>query len=147
MSYESDPAELGVGKRYGPLHLGGSNGKKGTGGSDDEVVFFVTTEELTADDAQAISIPPYSEVVSVWYKVDDAFGTGDAFDIDLGGNSILATGTPVSVAVAGIFDPALHATAGNIQTGATAEDLVIDTALIDNGALGSMKVVVTIKQL
>lgn len=145
MAYESDPAGLGVGKRYGPLHLGGSNGKKGTGGSDDEAVFFVTTEELTADDAQAISVPPYSEVVSVWYKVDDAFGTGDTFDIDLGGNSILAAAAPVSAA--GIFDPALNATAANIQTGATAEDLVLDTTLIDNGALGTAKIVVTIKQL
>lgn len=145
MSYESDPAGLGVGKRYGPLGLGGSNGKKNTGGSDDEVVFFVTTEELTADDAQVISVPPYSEVVSVWYKVDDAFGTGDTFAVTLGGNAITAAVN--SVATAGIFDPALHATAANIQTGATAEDLSLDTALIDDGALGTAKIVVTIKQL
>lgn len=145
MSYESDPAGLGVGKRYGPLNLGGSNGVKSTLGSDDEYVFFVTTEELSADAAQTFEVPPYSEVVSTWYKVDDAFGTGDTFALTLGGNVITAAVNPVSAA--GIFDPTIHATAANIQTGATAETLALDTALIDNGALGTAKIVVTIKQL
>ncbi len=145
MAYETNPGGLGVGKRYGPLNLGGSNGKKNTTGSDDEAVFFVTTEELSADAAQVISVPPYSEVVSVWYKVDDAFGAGDTFALTLGGNVITAAVNPVSAA--GIFDPALHATAANIQTGATAEDLALDTALINDGALGTAKIVVTLKQV
>ena len=145
MSYESDPAGLGVGKRYGPLHLGGSNGKKGTFGSTDEYVFFVTSEELEADSAQTLTVPPYSEVIGVWVKVDDAFTTGDDLEVDLGGNPITAAIIPV--AAAGIFDPTLHATAANIQTGATSEVLSLDTALITGGVQGSCKIVVTIKQL
>lgn len=147
MTYESDPAGLGVGKRYGPLHLGGMEGKRKTYGDTDEYVFDLTTEEIDASGAQSFSVPPYSEVVAIWYKVDDAFGTGDVIDITLGGNSILSGGTPVSVATAGIFDPALHATAANIQTGATAEALTIDTSGVDDGAVGSARVTVQIKQL
>jgi len=145
MTYEVNPGGLGVGKRYGPLNLGGSNGKKGTFGSHDEAIFFITTEELSADAAQTIEVPPYSEIVSVWYKVSDAFGTGDTMAITLGGNPITAAVMPVSAA--GIFDPALHATAGNIQTGATPEVLSLDSALINDGALGVAKVVVTVKQI
>lgn len=145
MTYEVNPAGLGVGKRYGPLNLGGSNGKKGTAGSDDEAVFFMATEELSADAAQVISVPPYSEVVSVWYKVDDAFGAGDTFAVTLGGNAITAAVNAVSAV--GIFSPALHATAANIQTGAASEDLVLDSTLVNDGALGTAKIVVTIKQL
>ncbi len=145
MAYESDPGGLGVGKRYGPLNLGGSNGVKSTLGSDDEYVFFITSEELSADAAQTFNVPPFSEVVSTWYKVDDAFAAGDDFAITLGGNAITAAIMPV--AVAGIFDPTINATAANIQTGATSEVLALDTALISSGAVGSAKVVVTIKQL
>ncbi len=145
MAYESNPGGLGVGKRYGPLNLGGSNGKKSTSGSTDEVIFFITTEELSADAAQSIEVPPYSEVTSIWVKVDDAFGAGDTFLINLGGNTITAAAIPVSAA--GIFDPAINTTAGNIQTGAAAESMVLNTAQINDGALGTAKVVVTIKQL
>ncbi len=145
MSYESNPGGLGVGKRYGPLNLGGVIGKLSTFGRTDEVTFFVTTEELSSDAAQTISVPAYSEVVGVWVQVDDAFGALDTLSITLGGNAITAAAIPVSAA--GIFDPALHATAANIQTGAIAEDIALDTTLVDSGVLGSCKIVVEIKQV
>jgi len=131
MSYETDPAGLGVGKRYGPLHLGGMQGAMRGAGAYREAIFEVTFEELAASAAQVIKIPPYSRIVQVIVEVTEVFGTGDTFDIEMDGNDITTAVIPVSAL--GSLAPALTGTDADLTTGATAEDLLLDVALIDAG--------------
>ena len=149
MSYETDPAGLGVGKRYGPLHLGGMQGAKKTYGSENEATFEITFEELDASAAQNILVPAYSQVTKVVVTVDEVFGTGDTFVINMAGNPI--TEAAISVAALGILTPALQSTtaANLINDTTSAVNLVLDVALIDAGTplTGSAKIVVTYEHL
>lgn len=145
MAYSSDPAGLGVGKRYGPLHIGGMQGRKKSYGSEETVVIEISFDELDASAAQNIVLPPYAKVTSAYVVVEEAFGTGDTLDIDLAGTSILQAALAVSAL--GVVEGSLSLTADDYTVGATAENLVVDTALIDAGTpeTGLAKVVVTYK--
>lgn len=149
MAYESDPAGLGVGKRYGPLHLGGVQGAQKTYGAINEAVFEISFEELSASAAQAVSLPPYAEVLEVHAEVKEVFGTGDTLDVTLNGTSVLGA-TKVDCATLGPQGPvALSLTAADYQVGATAEDLAVDVTLVDAGTpeTGFVKVLVKYKNL
>ena len=142
MSYESDPAGLSVGKRYGPLHLGGMQGAMKGEGALTDASFEITFDELDASAAQNIPIPAYSRVVAVYVEVEEVFGALDTLSPLLDGNAI--TLAVVAVSALGSLAPALHGTDANLTTGATAENLTIDTALIDAGTplTGKCKVIV-----
>ena len=149
MAYESNPAGLGVGKRYGPLHLGGVQGAHKTYGNVSEAVFEISFEELSASAAQVIKVPPYAQVTEVTAEVKEVFGTGDTLDVTLAGNTILGV-TKVDCATIGPQGPiTLTATTANLQVGATAEDLVVDTTLVDAGTpeTGFVKVCVKYRNL
>ncbi len=149
MAYESDPAGLGVGKRYGPLHLGGVQGAQKTYGAFTEVVFEVSFEELDASAAQVIKVPAYAEVIEVTAEVKEVFGALDTVDVTLDGNTVLDT-TKIDVATLGPQGPVtLTATTANLQVGATPEDLVLDVSLVDAGTpeTGFAKIMVRYRNL
>jgi hypothetical protein len=148
-NYESDPAGLGVGKRYGPLGLGGVQGAHKTYGAYSEAIFEISFEELTASAAQVVKLPAYAEVVEVTAEVKEVFGTGDTLDVTLDGTSVLGV-TKVDCATVGPQGPVtLSATAADLQVGATAEDLAIDVTLVDAGTpeTGYVKVAVKYRNL
>jgi hypothetical protein len=149
MSYESNPAGLGVGKRYGPLHTGGMQGAKRTAGSENEATFEISFDELDASAAQVIKVPPYSQIVDVTVTVSEVFGTGDVLDITMAGEVI--TEAPVSVAALGILKPALQSTDVThlVNNTTSAVDLVLDVSAIDAGTpeTGKAKVVVVYEKL
>ena len=149
MAYESNPAGLGVGKRYGPLHLGGVQGAHKTYGGFSEAVFEVSFEELDASAAQVIKLPAYAEVIEVTAEVKEVFGTGDTLDVLLAGTSVLGI-TKVDCATLGPQGPiTLAAAAADKQVGATAEDLTLDVTLVDAGTpeTGFIKVMVRYRNL
>lgn len=143
MAYETDPAGLGVGKRYGPLNLGGMQGALHTDGAKKEAVFEISFEELSASGAQVVKMHPRSVVTGVFVDVSEAFGVGDTFAVKLAGTMI--TSAVVSVETKAVLNPALSATPADYTSGDTWEDLTIDTALIDAGtpATGFAKVIVS----
>lgn len=149
MAYESNPASLGVGKRYGPLHLGGVQGAKGTLGSDNEATFEISFEELDASAAQAIKIPAYSKVNGVTVTVSEVFGTGDVLNIEMAGEVI--TEAAIDVATLGIVTPALQSTDVThlVNNTTSAVDLLLDVSAIDAGTpeTGAAKIVVTYEKL
>lgn len=147
-NYESDPAGLGVGKRYGPLHLGGVQGAHKTYGNVSEAVFEVSFEELSASAAQVIKVPPYAQITEVTAEVKEVFGTGDTLDVKLAGTTVLGV-TKIDCATLGPQTQALSATAADLQVGATAEDLTLDVALVDAGTpeTGMVKVCVKYRNL
>ena len=149
MAYSSDPAGLGVGKRYGPLHLGGVQGAVKTEGSYTEAVFEISFEELDASAAQVIKVPAYAQVVEVSAEVKEVFGTGDTLDVLLDGTTVLGV-TKVDCATLGPQgEVGLTATAADLAVGATAEDLTIDVTLVDAGTpeTGFVKVLVRYRNL
>ena len=145
MAYESDPAGLGVGKRYGPLHLGGMQGSKKGYGDEVTSTIEISFEELDASAAQVIKLPPYAKVTSCYVVVEEVFGTGDTLDVKLNGTSILSAA--IAVSALGVVEGSLAVAAADYTVGATAEDLVVDTTLIDAGTpeTGMAKVVVNYK--
>ena len=149
MTYVSDPAGLGVGKRYGPLHTGGMQGAKKGYGSDNEATFEISFDELAASAAQVIKVPAYSKIKDVTVTVSEVFGTGDVLDITMDGEVI--TEAPVSVAALGILKPALQSTDAThlVNNTTSAVDLVLDVSAIDAGTpeTGKAKVVVTYEKL
>lgn len=149
MTYESDPAGLGVGKRYGPLGLGGMQGAHKTNGAYGEAIFEVTFDELDASGAQVVKLPAYAEIVEVSAEVKEVFGALDTCDVTLAGTSVLGI-TKIDVATLGPQGSVgLSATAADYQVGATAEDLKVDVTLIDAGTpeTGKVKIVVRYRNL
>ena len=148
MAYSSDPAGLGVGKRYGPLHLGGVQGKMKTYGNEGVAVFEISFEELSASAAQNVYLPPYAQVTEVTAEVKEVFGTGDTLDVKLAGTTVLGV-TKIDCATLGPQTQALTGTTADLQVGATAEALTIDTTLVDAGTpeTGFIKVAVKYRNL
>ena len=148
MAYSSNPAGLGVGKRYGPLHLGGVQGAQKTYGAYTEAVFEISFEELDASAAQVVKVPAYAEIVEVSAEVKEVFGALDTCDVTLDGTTVLGA-TKIDCATLGPQSPALTATAANLQVGATAEDLLVDVTLIDAGTpeTGFVKIMVRYRNL
>ena len=147
-NYESDPAGLGVGKRYGPLKLGGVQGALKTYGNESVAVFEISFEELSASAAQVIKLPPYAQVTEVTAEVKEVFGTGDTLDVTLDGTTVLGV-TKIDCATLGPQTQALSGTASALQVGATAEDLLVDVTLVDAGTpeTGFVKVAVKYRNL
>lgn len=149
MTYVSDPAGLGVGKRYGPLGLGGVQGSKKSYGSENEATFEITFDELDASGAQVIKVPSYSKVVDITVTVSEVFGTGDVLDITMAGEVI--TEAPVAVSALGILKPALQSTDVThlVNNTTSAVDLTLDVSAIDAGTpeTGKAKVVVVYEKL
>jgi len=143
MTYVSDPAGLGVGKRYGPLNLGGVQGAMKGEGAYVDAIFEVTFDELDASGAQVLNLPAYAQIVEVTAEVEEVFGTGDTLDIKLDGTTVLGV-TKIAVSALGVVLGGLSATAADYTVGAAAEELTIDVTLIDAGTpeTGKVKVLV-----
>jgi len=143
MTYVSDPAGLGVGKRYGPLNLGGVQGAMKGEGAYVDAIFEVTFDELDASGAQVLNLPAYAQIVEVTAEVEEVFGTGDTLDIKLDGTTVLGV-TKIAVSALGVILGGLSATAADYTVGAAAAELTIDVTLIDAGTpeTGKVKVLV-----
>jgi hypothetical protein len=136
--YEADPAGLGVGKRYGPLGLGGIAGVTCATSGEGRFVFEVSAAELESVSAIALEIPDgYALITKVIAEVETAFGTGDTLAIEKDGVSI--TTAPIDVATLGIAEAAMTAPV-SLDAG---EVLTVDAALVDSGDLdGYAKIIV-----
>jgi len=125
MTYEADPAGLGVGKRYGPLKTGGIVGAVGGVGSETTAVFQLNNGEDDGSNATSISLPAYAVIKEIEITKTAAYAASSTFDVQLDGTSCLATATPLVLTGTGYVNAALHATAANTQVGATAEDVTV----------------------
>lgn len=90
-TYESDPAGLGVGKRYGPLAVGGVAGELPSSGSQKELVFELAAGEIFAS-GLTLDLPANYLIEALYLEVETAFdsGTPDA-DIVVSGGAGLTT--------------------------------------------------------
>ena len=104
MSYQANPAGLGVGKTYGPRGLGAVEGQVKTSGMRKQVVF-----QVSADTSSEVYI---SKVIQDGYLVDkiildveDAFASSSTANLSIDGGDGLTTA--FNLASAGISAPAL----------------------------------------
>lgn len=142
MAYESNPAGLGISKRYGPLHLGSKGGVTAGENGEFRWVVEVSAEELDASAFVSMKIPEgYARITAAYVEVEEAFGALDTVDILYDGATILSA--PLAVSATGIVVGTL---AVSVADGDTA--FTIDTSLIDSGSTtGFAKVVVVLERI
>lgn len=132
-NYEQDPAGLGVGKRYGPLDLGGVGGKTCTAGNDEEAIFEISAEEA----AVPLEITLFSEslVTGAFLEVEEVFAASSTVVYQIGSGGTPAT-APGDLTTLGIIelDIAGISPADTNGVGALGEQLI---ATLNANALAS----------
>jgi hypothetical protein len=120
-NYESNPAGLGIGKRYGGRYIGGATGVLKTDGSDVDITVILGHDELNGP--LNYKLPAFCEIVGAFVSVEEAFADTSivAFKVGSGGTPMT---TPVDLATEGILEVNLTGLAPT-KTGATSEDLVV----------------------
>lgn len=143
MSYEVDPAGLGVGKRYGPLALGGVGGvTKGDNGQF-RWVAEVSAKELEANASVKFNIPDGKAIITaVYVEVEDAFTAADVVDVFYDGVTIL--GAPVAADAETIASGTLAVSPTVIDVD---KDITIDVSGLTAGVDGYAKVVVVAERI
>ena len=91
MAYESNPAGLGVGKRYGPRKLGGVVGTYEYDGSLREVIFDLATGSPMSGTPFTIGLPAHYLIVDLAIEVETAFAASSTADLSIGGGAGLTT--------------------------------------------------------
>jgi len=141
-NYESNPAGLGVGKRYGALSLGGVAGVTCGANGEYALVAEVSAEELAATSSIDIRIPEgYGYIEKVRVEVEEAFPAADTIDVFY--NALTVLSAPVAVDTVGIV-------AGTLTVNVIDGDvpLTIDTSgIAANPATGFVKVIVTLQRV
>ena len=98
-TYESDPAGIGVGKRYGPLAVGGVAGELPNTGSQKELVFELAADEIFAS-GLTLDLPANYLIEALYLEVEEAFAASSVADIVVSGGTGLTTDFVLSTAAA-----------------------------------------------
>lgn len=97
-TYESDPAGLGVGKRYGPRGVGGTIGEYIQSGTLREVVIEVVAGEPMSAALFTRSLPANYLIDDVLFEVNEAFnGTTPTIQWAIGGGTAATAETVAAV--------------------------------------------------
>jgi hypothetical protein len=104
MSYQSNPAGLGVGKTYGAKAVGGVDGEVRTSGMTKQIVLQLTAGSI-ADSYKSKIIHDGYIVTKLTLDVEDVFAAGSTLDFSIDGGAGLTT--DLDLAVAGVTQPAL----------------------------------------
>jgi len=141
-TYESDPAGLGVGKRYGALEPGGIASQIGGVDASRQAVFVTKYgEDDGIDNRNGVYIPANARITKVEHNVLVAYdGTTPTVDVLLDGTTVLSAAH--AIATIGYTDDALTATVANLLVGSTAEELKIN--IDDGGDSTEGEVVITV---
>jgi len=99
-NYATNPAGLGVGKRYGPLNVGGIGGEMNSFGANREIVFELRAGETAAGLGFTLALPANFRVETIYYEVESAFAASSTCNIAIGGGAALTTPIPLSSAAA-----------------------------------------------
>lgn len=137
-NFESDPAGLGVSKRYGPLDTGGNMGVTTAESGEGRIVFEVGAQELGASAAYAFTIPEgYARITDVFVETEEAFESASGVDVLVDTVTILTAG--IVVTDVGLVTGVLAV--DNLAFASTSE-LTLDVSGVTAGKEGFCKVVV-----
>lgn len=120
-TYESDPANLGISKRYGPLRVGGVGGELPNTGTQKELVFELTAGEVFATGI-TLPLPAGYLVESLYLEVEEAFASSSTANIAIGGGDPLDTAFNLAAASA---VTSVVLTGLTNQSGTSAVDIVL----------------------
>lgn len=143
MSYESDPAGLGVGKNYGTRGLGGVDGSVRTSGRENELVFEFSAE--TVDDTYISKILQDYLVTELTLYVSEAFGTGATADLSIDGGAGLTT--VLDLNTTGVSKPATTGLGNLSGTGPVDVALDLSDAETQAATAGKASLVVTYERI
>jgi len=144
-TYESDPAGIGVGKRYGPLAVGGVAGELPNTGTQKELVFELAADEMVTGAPMTLPLPANYLVEALYLEVEEAFAASSVADLSIDGGAGLTTDFVLSTAAA----IASVATTGLANlTGTSAVNIVLtpDANAIASGT-GKARVIVQYKSV
>jgi len=94
-NYESNPAGIGVGKRYGGRYIGGATGVLKTDGSDVDITVILGHDELNGP--LNYKLPAFCEIVGCFVAVEEAFAASSTVNFKVGSGGTAIT-TPVDLA-------------------------------------------------
>jgi len=143
-NYESNPAGLGVGQRYGPRTVGGVNGSFVQNDSQRQVVFDLQAGEPLTGTPMTAPLPANYLVEKIYLEVETAFAATSGANVSIGGGAALTTELPLATAIA-MTDIGTLTGLGNLS-GLTAVNIVLtgDAASIASAA-GKARVIVQYK--
>lgn len=142
-NYESDPASLGVGKRYGPLNVGGLSGVFRGEGSQREIVWELTAQEVVNGKPFTVPLPANYLVEALYLEVEEAFAATSSADLSIDGGAGLTT--DLDLATAGALESVSLAGLANLS-GTSAVDIVLTAnAAAIASTTGNARVVVQYK--
>lgn len=118
--YEADPAGLGVGKRYGPLNVGGTVGTYRGDGALREIVWEIAASEIVNGKPFQINLPANYRIVEVFYEVEEAFATDSTATV-----AVVDGGTGVTVPLDVVAPVTLIGTFTNLTPVSSTDDEVI----------------------
>lgn len=99
-TYAANPAGLGVGKRYGPLNVGGIGGEMKSLGANREIVFELRAGETQAGLGYTLPLPANFRVEAIYVEVETAFAASSTCNVAIGGGAALTTPVALSSASA-----------------------------------------------
>lgn len=99
-TYESDPAGLGTGKRYGKLNVGGVAGTYRGEGSQSEIIYELAAGEMVNGAPFTVPLPANYLVEAVYLEVEEAFAATSGANFSIDGGDALTTELPLSSAIA-----------------------------------------------
>lgn len=121
MPYVTNPAGIGVGKRYGPRRVGGLTGVHRGDGINREIVIELKAGELANNAFPFTKVLQENYLVdAIYVEVEEAFATGSTVNLSIEGGDPLTTAISLATAVP-VTSVALT---GLENTSATAEALL-----------------------
>lgn len=144
-NYEADPAGIGVGKRYGPLVVGGVAGELPNTGSQKELVYELAADEMVTGAPMTLNLPANYLVESLYIEVEEAFAASSTADLSIGGGAGLTT--DFDLATAGALLSVVTTGLANLSgTSATTVVLTPNANAIASGT-GKARVIVQYKSV
>jgi len=99
-NYETNPAGLGIGQRYGRRDVGGVSGTFPFEGSQREAVFELKSGEPLTGLPMTVNLPANYLVEEVYLEVEEAFAASSTANISINGGVGLTTALVLSTAAA-----------------------------------------------
>jgi hypothetical protein len=96
-SYSSNPAGLGVGKRYGQLFAGGMSGHYRGDGAEREIIVEIAAFETPTGGPMTVAVPDNYLIDAIWLEVETAFAASSTINLSVKGGAALTT--PMNLAV------------------------------------------------
>ncbi len=144
-SYSSNPAGLGVGKRYGPLGKGGIAGHYKGEGSNREIVYELTAGEVVNGTPFTVPLPANYLVLAIFLEVEVAFAASSTANIAIGGGAALTT--PLNLAVAAPLAAVVLTGLANLSSASALNLVLTGNANAIASTTGNARIVIQYKAI